>query len=133
MKTSSYLPVSSVSQLVRPIWSPPMSSPVVDRPRVADTAPDRRSGGRTRVFALPQVRWATAASVLFALGLAAQFGGAPAWVWWALYLACYVTGGGGTAAGGVCAVRGEGPSACLLVILRPGGAAAVRYRPARRV
>lgn len=31
--------------------------------------------------------------MLFALGGAAQPSGAPAPVWWALYLACYVTGG----------------------------------------
>ena len=33
------------------------------------------------------------ATVLFALGGAAQLGGAPAGLWWALYLACYATGG----------------------------------------
>src|SRR5258705_4405116 len=122
MKTSSYLPVSSVCQLVRPIWSPPMSSAVLDRPRVGDTAPDRRSVGRTRVFALPEVRWATAASVLFALGLAAQFGGAPAWVWWALYLACYVTGGWEPALAGLRAPRGRAPLVGLFGIGGRGGA-----------
>src|SRR5258708_32580752 len=126
MKTSSYLPVSSVCQLVHPIWSPLMSSPVLDRPRVGDTAPDRSSVGRTRVFALPEVRWATAATVLFALGLAAQFGGAPAWVWGALYLACYVTGGVGAGLARRRSVREEGPGRWLLAEVVRGWRSPVR-------
>ncbi|HEX9498152.1 MAG TPA: heavy metal translocating P-type ATPase, partial [Mycobacterium sp.] len=102
-----------------------MSSPVLDRPRVGDTAPDRSSVGRTRVFALPEVRWATAATVLFALGLAAQFGGAPAWVWWALYLACYVTGGWEPALAGLRALREKALDVDLLMIVAAVGAAAI--------
>jgi cation-transporting P-type ATPase J len=102
-----------------------MSSPVLDRPRVGDKAPDRSSVGRTRVFALPEVRWATAATVLFALGLAAQFGGAPAWVWWALYLACYVTGGWEPALAGLRALREKALDVDLLMIVAAVGAAAI--------
>lgn len=39
------------------------------------------------------MRWAALALVLFALGGLAQLAGAPAEVWWAAYLACYVAGG----------------------------------------
>ncbi|MDT5357557.1 MAG: cation-transporting P-type ATPase [Mycobacterium sp.] len=102
-----------------------MSSPVLDRPRVGDTAPDRSSVGRTRVFALPEVRWATVATVLFGLGLAAQFGGAPAWVWWALYLACYVTGGWEPALAGLRALRERALDVDLLMIVAAVGAAAI--------
>jgi heavy metal translocating P-type ATPase len=102
-----------------------MSSPVLDRPRVGDTAPDRSSVGRTRVFALPEVRWATVATVLFGLGLAAQFGGAPAWVWWALYLACYVTGGWEPALAGLRALREKTLDVDLLMIVAAVGAAAI--------
>jgi hypothetical protein len=49
------------------------------------TADARAASIRTRPFALPEVRWATVATGLFVLGLAAQYRGAPAWVWWALY------------------------------------------------
>ena len=78
-----------------------MSPPVLDRSRAAAVAPDRERTARTRAFALPEVRWATVATVLFVGGLAAQFGGAPAWMWWSLYLVCYVTGGWGPALAGL--------------------------------
>ncbi|MFC7108826.1 hypothetical protein ACFQQB_55590 [Nonomuraea rubra] len=34
-----------------------------------------------------------AATALFAAGGLAQVAGAPAWLWWTLYLACYAAGG----------------------------------------
>jgi heavy metal translocating P-type ATPase len=43
--------------------------------------------------ALPEVRWAAAATALFAIGGALQSSGAPVWAWWTAYLACYATGG----------------------------------------
>ena len=42
---------------------------------------------------LTEVRWAAAALALFLIGWATQLLGAPAWVWWSLYMACYITGG----------------------------------------
>ncbi|TAM93676.1 MAG: heavy metal translocating P-type ATPase [Jatrophihabitans sp.] len=45
------------------------------------------------MLALAEVRWAAVAAVLFAAGGIAQLAGAPAPVWWAAYLACYVCGG----------------------------------------
>jgi heavy metal translocating P-type ATPase len=101
-----------------------MSSQVLDRPAIT-----RTDGGiaavRTRAFALPEVRWAAVATVLFALGLAAQFGGAPAWVWWALYLACYVTGGWEPALAGLKALQGKTLDVDLLMIVAAIGAAAI--------
>ena len=98
-----------------------MSSQVLDRDAV-------RSDGatvRTRALALPEVRWAAVATVLFALGLAAQYGGAPVWVWWALYLACYVTGGWEPGLAGMQALRKRTLDVDLLMIVAAIGAAAI--------
>src|SRR6202522_3948729 len=102
----------------------PMSRPVLDRSRAA-VAPDRQPRTRTRPFALPEVRWASVATVLFVLGVAAQFGGAPASVWWALYLACYVTGGWEPALAGLKALREKSLDVDLLMIVAAIGAAAI--------
>jgi cation-transporting P-type ATPase J len=101
-----------------------MSLPVLDRSRAA-VAPDRERTARTRPFALPEVRWATVATMLFVLGLAAQFGGAPVWVWWALYLSCYVTGGWEPALAGLQALREKSLDVDLLMIVAAIGAAAI--------
>ncbi len=101
-----------------------MSPPVLDRSRAAVT-PDRQPRARTRPFALPEVRWATVATVLFVFGLAAQFGGAPAWLWWALYLSCYVTGGWEPAVAGLQALRAKSLDVDLLMIVAAIGAAAI--------
>jgi heavy metal translocating P-type ATPase len=101
-----------------------MSSQVLDRAAVSPNDGDV-AAVRTRAFALPEVRWAAVATVLFALGLAAQFGGAPAWVWWALYLACYVTGGWEPALAGLKALRANTLDVDLLMIVAAIGAAAI--------
>ncbi|MEN3320889.1 MAG: cation-transporting P-type ATPase [Mycobacterium sp.] len=101
-----------------------MSSQVLDRPAVTPTHRGV-AAVRTRAFALPEVRWAAVATVLFALGLAAQFGGVPAWVWWALYLACYVTGGWEPALAGLKALRANTLDVDLLMIVAAIGAAAI--------
>src|ERR1700734_63896 len=102
----------------------PMSPPVLDHSRAA-VAPDRQPRTRTRPFALPEVRWATVATVLFVFGLAAQFGGAPAWLCWALYLSCYVTGGWEPALAGLQALRAKSLDVDLLMIVAAIGAAAI--------
>ncbi|PRC56849.1 heavy metal translocating P-type ATPase, partial [Mycobacterium sp. ITM-2017-0098] len=48
---------------------------------------------RPSAWTLPEVRWALVALGLFALGSVAQALGMPTWLFWALYLACYVSGG----------------------------------------
>jgi cation-transporting P-type ATPase J len=120
----SYVPVWWRCPAVFPKVKFPMSPPVLDRSRAA-LAPDRQPRARTRPFALPEVRWATVATVLFVLGLAAQFGGAPAWMWWALYLACYVTGGWEPALAGLQALREKSLDVDLLMIVAAIGAAAI--------
>jgi cation-transporting P-type ATPase J len=101
-----------------------MSPPVLDRSRAAVGA-DRQPTARTRPFRLPEVRWASVATVLFVLGLAAQFCGAPAWMWWSLYLACYVTGGWEPALAGLQALREKSLDVDLLMIVAAIGAAAI--------
>jgi heavy metal translocating P-type ATPase len=101
-----------------------MSSPVLDR-SCAAVAPDRQRTARTRPFRLPEVRWATVATVLFVVGLAAQFGAAPAWMWWTLYLVCYVTGGWEPALAGLRALRAKSLDVDLLMIVAAIGAAAI--------
>jgi heavy metal translocating P-type ATPase len=101
-----------------------MSPPVLDRSRAA-VAADRQPTARTRGFRLPEVRWASVATVLFVLGLAAQFGGAPAWMWWSLYLACYITGGWEPALAGLQALREKSLDVDLLMIVAAIGAAAI--------
>jgi cation-transporting P-type ATPase J len=102
----------------------PMSPSVLDRSRAA-VASDRQATARTRPFRLPEVRWATLATALFVLGLATQFGAAPAWMWWTLYLACYVTGGWEPALAGVQALREKSLDVDLLMIVAAIGAAAI--------
>jgi heavy metal translocating P-type ATPase len=102
-----------------------MSSPLLDSPRAPRSPHDLDSAIRTRPFALPEVRWAAASTALFALGVSAQFGGAPTWLWWALYLACYVTGGWEPALDGIRALWEKSLDVDLLMIVAAIGAVAI--------
>jgi heavy metal translocating P-type ATPase len=79
----------------------------------------------TRLFALPEMRWAAAALVVFLAGLATQLLGGPGWVWWALYLACYVTGGWEPGLAGLKALREKTLDVDLLMVVAAIGAAAI--------
>src|SRR5919112_4472085 len=74
---------------------------------------------------MPEVRWAAASLALFAAGGAAQLAGAPAPVWWALYLACYAAGGWEPALEGLRALREKTLDVDLLMIVAALGAAAI--------
>lgn len=71
-------------------------------PVTAGTALNRSRRGW---FDLSEMRWAAAALVLFLAGLVTQLTGGPTWAWWAMYLACYVTGGWEPALAGLRALR----------------------------
>jgi heavy metal translocating P-type ATPase len=71
------------------------------------------------------MRWAAAALVLFLAGLAAQLLDAPSWLWWALYLACYLTGGWEPGLAGLRALREKTLDVDLLMVLAAIGAAAI--------
>ncbi|QOI65835.1 cadmium-translocating P-type ATPase (plasmid) [Arthrobacter sp. TES] len=79
-----------------------------------------RTGAR-----LPEVRWAVLALVLFLVGGAAQLAGAPAVVWWSLYLACYASGGWEPALSGLRALREKTLDVDLLMIVAAIAAAAI--------
>ncbi|MDQ6851115.1 MAG: heavy metal translocating P-type ATPase, partial [Actinomycetota bacterium] len=66
---------------------------------------------------MAEVRWAAAATVLFAVGGALQLAGAPAVLWWALYLVCYLTGGWEPALAGLRALRRRILDVDLLMIV----------------
>ncbi|MGH3532222.1 MAG: heavy metal translocating P-type ATPase, partial [Mycobacterium sp.] len=74
---------------------------------------------------VPSVRWAAIALALFLAGLGASLAGASAVVWWALYLACYVTGGWRSARTGVQALRNKTLDVDLLMVAAAIGAAAI--------
>ncbi|MGW6426196.1 heavy metal translocating P-type ATPase [Nocardia sp. NPDC055053] len=80
---------------------------------------------RTRLFAIPETRWAAAATALFALGLAAKLTGGPSLVWWSLLLACYLTGGWEPGLDGLKALRDKTLDVDLLMVVAAIGAAAI--------
>ncbi|MBD0689134.1 heavy metal translocating P-type ATPase [Streptomyces sp. CBMA123] len=103
-----------------------MPTTLIERPAPSaaqrpDTAPRRR----TRVFALPEARWAAAATVLFLIALPLQLTGAPAWAWGPLYALAYATGGWEPAWAGLQALREKTLDVDLLMIVAALGAAAV--------
>ncbi|MFE9442094.1 heavy metal translocating P-type ATPase [Streptomyces sp. NPDC006602] len=91
-------------------------------------APERGPGAprrRTRVFALPEVRWAAAATVLFLLALPLQLTGAPAWTWGPLYALSYATGGWEPGWEGLKALKGRTLDVDLLMVVAALGAASI--------
>jgi heavy metal translocating P-type ATPase len=80
---------------------------------------------RTHVFALPETRWAAAATVAFLLALPLQLSGAPAWAWVPLYAVAYVTGGWEPAWAGLQALREKTLDVDLLMIVAAIGAASI--------
>lgn len=73
----------------------------------------------------PEVRWALAALALFLLGWSFQLAGAPAPLWWTLYLACYATGGWEPALAGLRALREKTLDVDLLMIVAALAAASI--------
>ncbi|WP_326609434.1 heavy metal translocating P-type ATPase [Streptomyces scopuliridis] len=103
-----------------------MSFTLNDRPaRVTATREAAAPRRRTRVFALPEARWAAAALVLFLIALPLQLTGAPAWAWGPLYALAYVTGGWEPAWAGLQALREKTLDVDLLMIVAAIGAASI--------
>ncbi|NAS24499.1 cadmium-translocating P-type ATPase [Herbidospora sp. NEAU-GS84] len=80
---------------------------------------------RSGAGALPEVRWAIAATTLFAVGGLLQVAGAPSWTWWSLYLACYAAGGWEPGLAGLRALRERTLDVDLLMVAAAIGAAAL--------
>jgi heavy metal translocating P-type ATPase len=81
----------------------------------------RRGGLRS----LPEVRWATLATALFAAGLIVHLASGPSAVAWALVLACYAAGGWEPGLAGLRALRARTLDVDLLMVLAAIGAASV--------
>ncbi|MGZ4436904.1 MAG: heavy metal translocating P-type ATPase [Nocardioidaceae bacterium] len=86
-------------------------------PPPAGATPARTSSALGSALLLPEVRWALLATVLFALGGLGQLAGAPAPVWWTLYLAAYVAGGWEPALSGLQALREKTLDVDILMIV----------------
>ncbi|MET7337690.1 heavy metal translocating P-type ATPase [Nonomuraea sp. NPDC005650] len=80
---------------------------------------------RSGAGSLTEVRWAVAATTLFAAGGLAQLAGTPPWLWWTLYLACYAAGGWEPGLSGLKALREKTLDVDLLMVVAAIGAAAI--------
>ncbi|MCX4618661.1 heavy metal translocating P-type ATPase [Streptomyces albogriseolus] len=98
-------------------------------PAPADQALSPRPGAaprrRTRVLALPEARWAAAATVFFLLALPLQLAGAPAWAWGPLYAVTYAAGGWEPGWAGLRALREKTLDVDLLMVVAALGAASI--------
>ncbi|MGW8437877.1 heavy metal translocating P-type ATPase [Nocardiopsis sp. NPDC055879] len=97
-------------------------------------APASTTGPRRRVqppslFAtglrLAEARWAAAALVLFLVGWVTQLLGASDWIWWGLYLTCYLTGGWEPTLSGLRALKKRTLDVDLLMIVAAIAAASI--------
>jgi heavy metal translocating P-type ATPase len=96
------------------------------RPSAVTFAPDARI--RTLKpwwWSVTQVRWAAIAVALFAAGVAAQTFGAPTWLWWSCYLACYLAGGWEPGWAGLQELRERRLDVDLLMVVAAVGAAVI--------
>lgn len=98
-------------------------------PPSADRAVSARAGAvprrRTRLLALPEARWAVAATALFLLALPLQLAGAPAWAWGPLYALSYATGGWEPGWEGLKALKDRTLDVDLLMVVAALGAASI--------
>ncbi|MGW4568880.1 heavy metal translocating P-type ATPase [Streptomyces sp. NPDC004561] len=96
------------------------------RPAPADIAHEPAAPRRrTRIFALPEARWAGAALVLFLVALPLYLTGAPAWAWGPLFALTYATGGWEPGWAGLQALREKTLDVDLLMVIAALGAAAI--------
>ncbi|MFF9810541.1 heavy metal translocating P-type ATPase [Streptomyces coeruleorubidus] len=98
-------------------------------PQPVERAKPARTGAaprrRTRVLALPEARWATAATAFFLIALPLQLTGAPAWTWGPLYALSYVTGGWEPGWEGLKALKERTLDVDLLMVVAALGAASI--------
>jgi heavy metal translocating P-type ATPase len=97
----------------------PEQAPTTAAPQVS------RVPQRFQVFTLPEVRWASAALLLFLVALPLQLTGTPAWIWGPLYALVYVTGGWEPGWAGLQALRAKTLDVDLLMVVAALGAAAI--------
>ncbi|MFB7455161.1 heavy metal translocating P-type ATPase [Streptomyces sp. NPDC056188] len=80
---------------------------------------------RTRIFALPETRWAAAALVLFLIALPLYLLGAPTWSWGPLFALTYATGGWEPGWAGLQALKEQTLDVDLLMVVAALAAAAI--------
>ncbi|MEV5593747.1 heavy metal translocating P-type ATPase [Streptomyces sp. NPDC052496] len=97
--------------------------PVPIAPPATATPPPRPR--RTRLLALPEVRWAALSALAFLLAFPLDLAGAPAWTWGPLYAVCYAAGGWEPGLAGLRALRERTLDVDLLMIVAAVGAAAI--------
>ncbi|ORT55918.1 heavy metal translocating P-type ATPase [Streptomyces sp. CB03238] len=102
-----------------------MASPVLDTRPAAPPAQAVPPTRRTRLFALPEVRWAALSAVAFLAALPLDLAGAPAWAWGPLYAVCYAAGGWEPGWAGLQALREKSLDVDLLMVVAALGAAAI--------
>ncbi len=103
-----------------------MSSALVgDRPTPAPSPAVPARARRTRLLALPEVRWAALATAAFLLAFPLDLAGAPAWAWGPLYAVCYAAGGWEPGLTGLRALRERSLDVDLLMVVAALGAAAI--------
>ncbi|MFM9372082.1 heavy metal translocating P-type ATPase [Streptomyces sp. Da 82-17] len=94
-------------------------------PAAPPRAPAPASVRRTKLLALPEVRWAGAATLAFLLALPLHLAGLSAWWWAPLYAVAYAAGGWEPALEGLRALRERTLDVDLLMIVAALGAAAI--------
>ncbi|MBB5937866.1 heavy metal translocating P-type ATPase [Streptomyces zagrosensis] len=104
-----------------------MAAQLVDEHRAPSST---RPGGappprRTRLAALPEVRWAALAALAFVLAFPLDLAGAPAWVWGPLYALSYAAGGWEPGWAGLQALRDKTLDVDLLMVVAALGAAGI--------
>ncbi|WP_335939749.1 heavy metal translocating P-type ATPase [Streptomyces sp. PTD5-9] len=103
-----------------------MSSTLTERAApTAAARPTVAPGRHTRVFSLPEARWAAAATALFLLALPLQLTGVSAWFWGPLYALAYATGGWEPGWAGLMALKEKTLDVDLLMIVAAIGAASI--------
>ncbi|MFF9481510.1 heavy metal translocating P-type ATPase [Streptomyces sp. NPDC014733] len=101
-------------------------SSTLTRPVPADAAREPAAPRRrTRIFALPEARWAAAALALFLIALPLYLTGAPAWTWGPLFALTYATGGWEPGWAGLRTLREKTLDVDLLMVVAALGAAAI--------
>ncbi|MGC4939954.1 heavy metal translocating P-type ATPase [Kribbella sp. DT2] len=95
-----------------------------ETPLPAPTMPPGHGWWRS-AWTLPEVRWATAATVLFLAGLVVDLAGGPTWVYWSLLLACYAAGGWEPGWAGLQELRNKRLDVDLLMVAAAIGAASI--------
>ncbi|MFD5102852.1 heavy metal translocating P-type ATPase [Streptomyces albidochromogenes] len=102
-----------------------MASPLLDDRPAARPAAAPAPSRRTRLLALPEVRWAALSAVAFLLAFPLDLAGAPEWAWRPLYALCYVAGGWEPGWAGLMALKERSLDVDLLMIVAAVGAAAI--------